>query len=380
MSPTVLPNPKRDQRLDFLRGIALVTIFVNHVPGTVFENFTSRNFGFSDAAEAFVLMSGIAAAFAYTKSAKSSVGEAFLKSSARAFKLYWVHLLITALALVSVVWISAAVGNDDMLGRNNMDAVFRDPWAAALGIVTFGHQFGYFNILPLYCVLMLAAPLMIAAALRAPRIFLAASAMVWLAAGSTRTNFPNFPTDGGWFLDPLSWQLVFAIGIVIGVAKKEGRKFCAYHPLAFAAAAGYLAIACAVVQFSLWNHIQMPSMPEVLFGFNKMYLTLPRLLHVLALAYVVVHMSTVARGANADWSRPLRFLGSNSLAVFATGSVICIALQTLKNAYPSNGMEDLVILSAGLAVQFFAAGWDDVTATVRQKVQHLGAGVSSPTP
>jgi hypothetical protein len=371
MSPTVIPNPKRDQRLDFLRGIALVTIFVNHVPGTVFENFTSRNFGFSDAAEAFVLMSGIAAAFAYTKAAKSSVGEAFLKSSARAFKLYWVHLLITALALVSVVWISAAVGNDDMLGRNNMDAVFRDPWSAALGIVTFGHQFGYFNILPLYCVLMLAAPLMIAAALRAPRLFLATSTIVWLAAGSTRTNFPNFPTDGGWFLDPLSWQLVFAIGIVIGVSKKEGRSFCAFHPVAFTAAAGYLAAACAVVQFSLWNHISFPSMPEVLFGFNKMYLTLPRLLHVLALAYVVIHLTSVATAANADWSRPLRFLGSNSLSVFATGSVLCIALQTLKNAYPSDGMEDLAILSAGLAVQFLAAGWDDVSATIREKVQHL---------
>ncbi|MCV9964468.1 OpgC domain-containing protein [Pararhizobium sp. BT-229] len=372
MSPTVIPNPKRDQRLDFLRGIALVTIFVNHVPGTVFENFTSRNFGFSDAAEAFVLMSGIAAALAYTKATKSSIGEGFLKSSARALKLYWVHLLITVLALVSVVWISAAVGNDDMLGRNNMDAVFRDPWTAALGIVTFGHQFGYFNILPLYCVLMLAAPLMIAAALRAPRLFLAASAAVWLAAGSTRTNFPNFPTDGGWFLDPLSWQLVFAVGVVVGVSKKEGRAFCAFHPAAFAAAAAYLVIACAVVQFSLWNHILLPSMPEVLFGFNKMYVTLPRLLHVLALAYVLIHMSSVASAANADWSRPLRFLGSNSLSVFATGSVLCIALQTVMNAYPPTVIEGFIILAFGLGAQFVAAGCDDVSSVIRTKVAMAG--------
>ena len=37
-------------------------IFINHVPGTLYENYTSRNFGFSDAAEAFVFMSGMAAA------------------------------------------------------------------------------------------------------------------------------------------------------------------------------------------------------------------------------------------------------------------------------------------------------------------------------
>jgi hypothetical protein len=371
MPPTVIPNPKRDQRLDFLRGIALVTIFVNHVPGTVFESFTSRNFGFSDAAEAFVLMSGIAAAFAYTKATKSSVRKALLKSTSRAFKLYWAHLLITALALVSVVWISAMIGNDDMLSRNNMAAVFHDPLATMFGIVTLGHQFGYFNILPLYCVLMLTAPLMITAALRTPRLFLAVSAMVWLIAGSTRTNFPNFPADGGWFLDPLSWQLVFSIGIVIGVSLKDGRKFCAYNPAVFALAVSYLAIACAVVQFSLWKYVQFPSMPQILLGFNKMYLTLPRLLHVLALAYVLIHMTSVAKGATAEWSKPLRLLGSNSLPVFATGSVLCIVLQTLKNAYPYNGLDDLILLSLGLMLQFLAAGWDDVVSTIKQRVQHL---------
>jgi hypothetical protein len=112
-------------------------------------------------------------------------------------------------------------------------------------------------------------------------------------------------------------------------------------------------------------------MPEVLFGFNKMYLTLPRLLHVLALAYVVIHIGSTARAANAKWSVPLRFLGSNSLPVFATGSVLCIALQTLKNAYPATGMEDMIILTAGLGVQFLAAGWDDVSAAIRQKAQPI---------
>ena len=55
----------RDHRIDFWRGVALVMIFFNHVPGTLWENFTSRNFGFSDAAELFVFLAGFAAAFAY---------------------------------------------------------------------------------------------------------------------------------------------------------------------------------------------------------------------------------------------------------------------------------------------------------------------------
>ena len=53
----------RDARLDVFRGMCLVMIFINHVPGNPYERFTSRNFGWSDAAEAFVMMSGIAAGY-----------------------------------------------------------------------------------------------------------------------------------------------------------------------------------------------------------------------------------------------------------------------------------------------------------------------------
>ena len=54
--------PERDTRIDVLRALALLTIFVDHVPGTAFETLTYKNFGFSDAAEAFVLISGISVA------------------------------------------------------------------------------------------------------------------------------------------------------------------------------------------------------------------------------------------------------------------------------------------------------------------------------
>lgn len=86
----------RDKRLDFFRGLALVMIFINHVPGTVWENFTSRNFGFSDAAEGFVLMSGIAAGLAYSKGFWTPTWAAARKIWRRAWTLYLVHLLTTS--------------------------------------------------------------------------------------------------------------------------------------------------------------------------------------------------------------------------------------------------------------------------------------------
>ena len=38
------PRTERDPRLDVFRGLALITIFINHTPGTIFENWTTRNF------------------------------------------------------------------------------------------------------------------------------------------------------------------------------------------------------------------------------------------------------------------------------------------------------------------------------------------------
>lgn len=60
---TAIPAAKRerDPRIDAFRGLALLMIFVDHVPGNPYEYLTIRNLGFSDAAEAFFIMSGIAA-------------------------------------------------------------------------------------------------------------------------------------------------------------------------------------------------------------------------------------------------------------------------------------------------------------------------------
>ena len=51
----------RDHRIDFFRGLALVFIFWDHIPGNPLANLTVRNFGFSDAAEIFVFLAGYAA-------------------------------------------------------------------------------------------------------------------------------------------------------------------------------------------------------------------------------------------------------------------------------------------------------------------------------
>jgi len=56
---------QRDLRLDLFRGIALWLIFLDHIPSNVVSWITIRNYGFSDATEIFVFISGYTAAFVY---------------------------------------------------------------------------------------------------------------------------------------------------------------------------------------------------------------------------------------------------------------------------------------------------------------------------
>ena len=55
----------RDLRLDLFRGLALLLIFLDHIPSNVVSWVTVRNYGFSDATEIFIFISGYANAYVY---------------------------------------------------------------------------------------------------------------------------------------------------------------------------------------------------------------------------------------------------------------------------------------------------------------------------
>lgn len=153
-------NHVRDYRIDLLRGIALVMIFINHVPGTIWENFTSRNFGFSDAAEGFVLMSGMATGLAYGTAflgRAPRLGQA-LRPWRRAVTLWSVHMLIILALLLAFAFSLDHPQVHAIAFDHKILPAIQDPVGFALPLALLGHQFAYADILPLYVVLMLAAP------------------------------------------------------------------------------------------------------------------------------------------------------------------------------------------------------------------------------
>ena len=355
--PVANVRTRRDHRLDVLRGLALITIFINHVPDSVYEDWTSRNFGFSDAAEGFVLMSGIATGLAYAGGFQPGRAfEAAMRVWRRARKLYLVHMLITGLALAILGLGHFAFGTEELSGRVNYIAVVERPLETILvGLPTLGHQFAYFNILPLYCVLLLVAPAFILIGRRSVWAMIGVSVLVWAAAGMFRLNLPNFPNEGGWFFNPLAWQLVFVIGVAGGMRARQGRSLVPANPWLFVAALAFLVFSGIWVVTEAGGLPGGAHVPFFIGGFDKSFLPLPRLLHVLALAYVLVNMRWLDRLLGSWPFGPVDTLGRNSLPVFATGSVIAIALQVVGEVVPTDALVDGLFFAAGLVVQYGVA-------------------------
>lgn len=364
---------QRDARLDVFRGLALVMIFINHVPGTIFEDFTNRNFGFSDAAEGFVFMSGMAAGLAYSRQFKEGrLWPAVARVWARARTLYFVHIAITMMAIGVFAFAAQHYGVFEMLHKNNMEPIFQNPLGAMVGISTLGHQLGYFNILPLYLVLLLAAPVFIVIGLRSPWLLAGVSFLIWLVAGQFRLNLPNYPNQGGWFFNPIAWQFIFVVGLLTGMALKNGQRFIPKHP-ALVWASGLFLVFCV-----LW--LKVPAIGEAgrdalgvlrdwgtpfyVVNFDKTFLAVPRLLHALALFYFLSYFAFVRKASESFWAWPLDMLGKHALPVFATGSVLSVTAQTIKEGLDLNIWENAVLLAIGLAIQLTLAYVLDVSGRV----------------
>lgn len=373
---TASPGRVRDARLDVFRGLALATIYINHVPGTVFERLTSRNFGFSDAAEVFVLMSGVAAGLAYGPEITGGrPWRGARRVWARAWTLYSVHIVTTMMAIAISAFAARAFDVTEMLEINNMAPFFKDPLGVMIGLPTLGHQLGYFNILPLYAVLLLAAPGMILLGHRSPARLVALSVGLWFAAGLLRINLPAYPNPGGWFFNPFAWQLLFVLGILTGMGMRRGQPFVPAHPRLVRAAAAFLLVVL------LWRFVPFVGeigrallhagwsvgLPFHVVSFDKTFLAAPRLLHALALFFLLASLPWVRRAVSGAWARPLALMGRQGLPVFATGSVLAVVAHAIRAGVPGESLVlDAWVIAGGLLIQLGVAWAFEAVAASRR--------------
>lgn len=343
--------------IDFWRGFALLTIFVNHVPGLAYENLTHRNIGISDSAELFVFLAGWSLrGIAANRADHLTMQRMILRVGARGVTLYAAQIAITMIAIALLAAVALTVGDPLLLEWHNAASVFQDPIRTHIGLVLLTHQLGYFDILPLYVVLMFGAILLAVLHRVAPAAVLPASLALYVWALVAQVNLPTWPLEGVWFFNPLCWQLIFVLGFTcagndgLGGAMKR-------HPRLL------MALGVPGVLFGFWvmlfgyrpDPLSLPS-PFLFFVIDKAFLTPLRLWHALSLFALMSGAYPTLFRLFPGIAAFLCMLGRNSLYVFCIGSLASLAGQLARFVFGGSLLTDTAILLGGV-VLLGVTGW-----------------------
>ena len=316
----VLIGSNRDLRIDFFRGVALWWIFMDHIPDNWLAQFSLRNFALCDATEIFVLLAGYAAGLAYGHSMDRH-GWLFAGADVlrRAWVLYIAHIFLFVVFSAQVSYSATALDRSEYLDEIHLDVLAEAPYRAMLEALLLSFQPAYLNILPMYVALLTMFALVLPL-LRWPLMLFALSLTAYTTARGTGYNFPSW-TGGGWYFNPVTWQLLFVIGSIL-----------AYKPPRFPvkpAIVDFVAIFFVMIGVLLlwliWPYPEVTARfpaaaARILLSVDKEGLHPMRLLSILALAWLVSRRVPI----NASWlkswfAQPLVICGQHSLPVFCAG-------------------------------------------------------------
>jgi hypothetical protein len=357
----------RDLRLDFFRGLALMMIFANHIPGNIFTNFTVAAWGLADAAEMFVLIAGLSCWFAF---GRPLVGHDMLRGLlrlyARVWKLYINHLTMFIGVLGITAYAALQFQDDTYLENLGFDVFVAEPTQAIIRAATLTFLPNYLDILPLYIVLLSSVPLMVLLLRIHPLALLAASAALYVAAVTWQFNLPNFQAARVWFFNPFAWQLLFSIGLVIGYAMDKGWSTGRLRRPLTVVAVAYVLFALAVQ--APWSRIEgfegyIPIPITALPPIEKTNLSLLRLADILAKMWIVaVLMAPQAPLFSTLFGRLMSNAGKHSLEIFSLGIILSmlatVAVRQMSFALPVQ----LAVNLAGFAIMIAWAAfleWKD---------------------
>jgi hypothetical protein len=335
--------------VDFWRGFALATIFVDHIPGVFLERYTFRNYSLSDAAELFVFLAGVSLRYVCNSLAKEPMSAAVYRLAGRALTIYFAQLVITALAIAMLAGAAKALEQPYLLQWNNAAAVFEDPVDAHIGLALLRYQLGFFDILPLYVVLMATGPTIAIIDRYARRALLPMSFALYVYTLATGLNLPTWPVEGEWYFSPFAWQFIFVLGFVLS----GPRGWTSWSPRVkkilfwLAGAQVVLGAGLALAGYAP-DPAALPS-PKLFFVFDKTYLSPARLIHALALACFFIGAFKYIDRLTPHLTRFFAMLGRNSLNVFCAASLLSLFGQIVRYAFSGRIEADVAMIAFGWA-------------------------------
>lgn len=346
----------RDPRLDFFRGIAMLIIMIAHIQWNVWALWIPAQFGPSDAAEMFVFCSGYAAAVAFGATfVNAGWWMGVRRIALRCWQVYWAHLglfiVVAGISAVAQGWLGTEERN--YIDGLNLGAFFDDTPSQLVGLLTLTYVPNYFDILPMYIVILMMVPLVMA--LQRLHVYAAIGfcfgvyAIAWLF----NVNFSAEPwSDRRWFFNPLGWQLLFFTGFMLARGWINPPPF---KPWILITAAAFVLVMIPLSRWQIYSQVPvLQTIHDWLWmrwhnngaGFKTNHHPL-RYLHILALAYLAVWLLKGHEQVLYGWPwRVVIKVGQQALATFLTSMtlawILTIALDQL-------GRDPLTVAVANLS-------------------------------
>jgi hypothetical protein len=349
---------RKPNAIDFWRGYALISIFVNHIPGNFFERFQYRNLTLSDSAELFVFLAGWAMRLSIENPKRPMTNAAVVyKLWGRAFTIYVAQTFLTEAAIFILAAASVVLDAPFLLDWHNVGAVFHQPVEAHIGLVALTYQLGYFNILPLYIVLMIAAPAVALLYRSVPALLLPLSVAIYVLTLQFGWNIPSWPIEGTWFFSPSAWQLIYVLGFLIAGRTTDLGAFARRHLRWFQIIAVPIVVGGMVIASTRYypNWITLPKLNLFFVVYDKTFLSPDRLFSVLAIIALGHGLFNVIDRWAPALTRFFSRLGRNGLQVFCAGSLLSLCGQIVRYIYGGTILIDIMLFTTGVAVMAFIA-------------------------
>jgi hypothetical protein len=358
----------RDVRLDLVRGLAMLIIVIAHTPSNPWNDWIPARFGFSSAAEMFVFCSGIASAMAFgSVFAKQGFGLGLARIGQRIWQLYWAQVAVFIFTVALSVWATRALGTGDYSARLYLDWFLSQPGEAIPALLTLRYIPIFFDMLPMYMLLLAMVPVVMLLSrigpVAGPATVGLLSAGLWLVMQVTGFNLSARPdTDQIWFFNPFAWQLLFFTGFAFGMGWLKPPALDNRILVRFS-----LAVVIASIPLTFWGvHQFFPVLAELhdwlLPDSSTTQFSVLRLIHFLCLAYLAFGLINRWQGeiAQAAILRPVIRVGQQTFAVFLVSVPLAWSMGMMLDVTGRDPLALALVNLGGIATALAVAavtGW-----------------------
>ena len=348
-----LKSQGRDLRIDACRGIALWFIFLDHVPNNIGTWLTLRNYGFSDAAEVFMFVSGVTCALAYGRARRCEGWTGvFSRTLRRSWDIYIAFLLLT-LACAILVHLAGRIADE-----SNMRILLDDPGATLARAAVLQYRPVNTDVLPVFVLLHLLFAPLLWLLLRAPNATLGASLALYVLVHAFGWTVPAWP-NGHWAFNPLAWQLLVVLGAWWMINEDERARPWVTSRTTLMLAVLYLLFSLVIAlswRIKPLEALIPQALAKLLYPLDKSNLDPLRLLHFLAIAVLAAWLVPRNwRGLTTPVMRGAIRCGQNSLPIYCLGVLLTFASHVVLLDI-SDGLAMQIVLSlAGIAAMIATA-------------------------